>query len=1117
MRRTLMLSVLLSLALGAIGSAAPPPTDAASGKVVITLPGSVTRGKLTAARFSLPGNFAAVDGRVLVSTKAAEVVGVAVAKGATSMMPVAVTGGYAYGAYGLKAIKGRTYLDVVLLPRKSGRIGIKVTIDSLADSTGRRVTAGAGTAASRTLDVSDASRKAGTRRGTKVYGTGTGSARFGVPAASGRVTPLRTARGLKSLVGTRKISKRDQDYARAGWTQARATGRVCDARPATDPNDDGCSDIVDLQATLATTGKAARSSTVTPIKPVVKPTRPSVTKPTTSTKAEPTKEPAATDAPATEPDPTEEPAATDAPAIEPGPTDEPAATDVPAPDPAASEAPANGDSGKGAAGKGATGKAARPGTTRTAVTSDIVGLTFTVTSTADTADALRGDGVCADTQGRCTLRAAIGEADFLKGDDRVEFNLSGAAPVTIQLTSRLPYITSRAGTLTIDGYSQPGASVNTAENGSNAVLGVEIRGNGGSAREVGLYITSAGNTVRGLVMNNLYRGVLLDGVDAHDNRIIGNWIGFTRTGGNASGQNFGVTLNTGSSHNSIGTPTLANRNVIGNYTHAIESYGAGTNYNVMQNNLLCISPSGARATCAAGIDHNFGPKNGLIGGDGQYERNVIGPTTLQGIEYSHGWDQALPPRVDTSLTYQLRDNSAIGNWVGFRMDGSYDPSYRSGLNFSSADNGQGINVYDGSFDNNILRNYVAATYDGIQVMAPNATGNVVRGNIIGVAPNGDAAPLTGWGIKLRWAAKYEVISGNTIRNAALGGIGLTQDNVYNVRISRNIVTNTNGPAIFLTPTSGSTTNGANALVPPPLITSATTARVSGTGISGALVEVYRANRAAGVQGLPAEFLGDTTVASGGTWKLDITGVAVGQQVSALQIKTDDNTSAMALNVGVGTPPVAPQPGDIILSDDFDRNLAGSWGSVDQGGAWTLTGTAPDFSVSGSLARITAAAGTTREARTNVSATPDVAIIGSVSFDRVPTATNAYAYVLARVNGNSAYRAAIRVATTGRVYVQLKKAINNVESNIGSEVAVPGPLTITAGSVISFRLRVVGADLQFRVWHAGGTEPADWTVTGSDSTAALQSAGSVGIRSYLGSAISNGPVTISLDDFRVRVP
>jgi CSLREA domain-containing protein len=1105
MRRTLLFSVLLSLALGAIGSAAPPSTDAASSKVTISLPSTVTRGKLTMARINLPGSVAAVDGRVLVSTKAAEVVGVAVPRHAFSLMPVAVQGGYAFGAYGLRAAHGRTVIDVVLLPRKSGKLGIKVTVDSMADAKGRRIpNAGtSGLSAARTLGVAEASRKAGTRRGSKVYGAGTGSARYAIPAATTDITPLREALGLRSLYGTKHISKRDQDYARQAWSYARARGRVCDTTKATDPNGDGCSDIVDLQATLVAKGRKAGLSAITPLRtPAPAKRTPADPAGAAPGDTQPTSEgPAASSEPDASADPS---AATDT-------SDVPAASS----EPEASTGPATGDS-TGGEGKGAVGKAARPGTVRAAAILDAAGRTFTVTSTADTADASRGDGVCADSQGRCTLRAAIGEADYIKGDDRIEFNLAGTAPVTIQLTSRLPYITSRSGTLTIDGYSQPGSSVNTAEFGSNAVQGVEIRGNGNSAKEVALMITSPGNTIRGLLIDNIYRGIWLDGVDAHDNRIIGNWIGFTRTGGNTSSGNFAVVINTGAKSNHIGTPTLANRNVIGNYVHAIENYGAGTNSNVMQNNVLCISPTGARAPCSTGIDHNFGPKYDVIGGEGQYERNVIGPTYLQGIEYSHGWDRSLPYGTDTATTYQINENTVIGNWVGFKMDGSYDPTYRSGLNYSSADNGQGINVYDGSNRNSILRNWVAATYDGIQVMAPNATGNVVRGNIIGVTPNGDAAPLTGWGIKLRWSSKHQTIAGNTIRNAALGGIGLVQNTVYNIIISRNIVTDTNGPAIYLAPTGGGSTGGANTLLKAPVITSATTAKVSGTASGGALVEVYRATRPVGQQGLPVAYLGDVTAKSDGSWSLAISGLNVDDRVTALQIRTDDNTSALGDNVALTEPPPPPQSGDVVAADDFGRSVSSGWGNADQGGAWALTGTAANFSVDGTAGRISTAAGTSREARLAVPSTADVAIVGTVTFDKVPQGGNAFGYVLARANGTNAYRAAIRVATSGAVYVQLRKVVSNVESSVGSEVAVAG-LVVGTGTRLGFRLRVAGTDLGIRVWDAAGAEPATWDQTGSDSTAELQGAGSAGLRTYIGSGVTNGPVTVGLDDFRVRVP
>jgi len=47
------------------------------------------------------------------------------------------------------------------------------------------------------------------------------------------------------------------------------------------------------------------------------------------------------------------------------------------------------------------------------------GVTFTINSTADTADATLGDGICADVTGACTLRAAIEEANALAGGDDI--------------------------------------------------------------------------------------------------------------------------------------------------------------------------------------------------------------------------------------------------------------------------------------------------------------------------------------------------------------------------------------------------------------------------------------------------------------------------------------------------------------------------------------------------------------------------------------------------------------------------------------------------------------------------------------------------------------------------
>ena len=595
---------------------------------------------------------------------------------------------------------------------------------------------------------------------------------------------------------------------------------------------------------------------------------------------------------------------------------------------------------------GSTLPAARTTAAPNLATTTTFAHTFTVTSTADTPDAAPGDGVCADSTGRCTLRAAMTEADYQIGTDRIAFNLPGTAPVKIQLSKGLPLVTSTSGGVVIDGYSQPGSSPNTATVGSNAVPGVMISGNGSAAKEVAFYLTSAGSTIRGLLINNIWRGIFMDGAGAHDNQVIGNWLGFNADGSTNFSSGFGIVLNVGANHNVIGTPALADRNVIGNYQKGIDSYGPGTDFNVIQDNVFCIGPSGfTTAACGTGVDHDFGPKNELLGGFGPNERNVFGPTHLQGIEYSHGWNPSLPPRQDNSLTYQINNNQALGNWVGFRGDGSYDPTYRSGLDFSSADNNQGINVYDGTNFNVVDGNYIASVYDGIQMEAPNATGNIARNNIIGVSPLGQPAPLTGWGAKLRWSTTYDYFVNNTIRNAAKGGLGLIDtlnDGVtpispaFNIQMSRNIITDTSGMAIV-------ELGGANGGVLPPVISSATTSTVTGTATAGATIEIYHATRPAGQSGLPDVYIGSTTAGSGGAWTFTMpSGSSTGSVITALQTRTDNSTSPLATNVALGA---ATQTAPAITS------AASTTFTVGTAGTFSVTSTGsptPALSESGAL-------------------------------------------------------------------------------------------------------------------------------------------------------------------------
>src|SRR6266404_2182019 len=132
--------------------------------------------------------------------------------------------------------------------------------------------------------------------------------------------------------------------------------------------------------------------------------------------------------------------------------------------------------------------------------------TLTVTNTADS-----GPG---------SLRQAIldANADTSTNDVSIEFNIPGSGVQTIApLADRLPNITRP---VTIDGYSQPGASPNTLADADNAVLLIELSGANPSGNYIGLFFAASGCTVRGLVVNRFAgAGIWTEGSD--DNVIEG--------------------------------------------------------------------------------------------------------------------------------------------------------------------------------------------------------------------------------------------------------------------------------------------------------------------------------------------------------------------------------------------------------------------------------------------------------------------------------------------------------------------------------------------------------------------------------------------------------------------
>ena len=79
-------------------------------------------------------------------------------------------------------------------------------------------------------------------------------------------------------------------------------------------------------------------------------------------------------------------------------------------------------------------------------------------------------------------------------------------------------------------------------------------------------------------------------------------------------------------------------------------------------------------------------------------------------------------------------------------------------------------------------------------------------------------------------------------------------------------------------------------------------------------------------------------------------------------------------------------------------------------------------------------------------------------------------------------------------------------SLSSTVTLPG--TFAPGDVIHVRMQTYGTGtttVRTKVWLGSAGEPSAWTVSATDSYAALQSPGSVGLTAYVSGTTTNFPV------------
>ncbi|HEY3409949.1 MAG TPA: LamG-like jellyroll fold domain-containing protein, partial [Propionicimonas sp.] len=209
----------------------------------------------------------------------------------------------------------------------------------------------------------------------------------------------------------------------------------------------------------------------------------------------------------------------------------------------------------------------------------------------------------------------------------------------------------------------------------------------------------------------------------------------------------------------------------------------------------------------------------------------------------------------------------------------------------------------------------------------------------------------------------------------------------------------------------------------------------------------------------------------------------------------------------------------VATATFGTDVASGWGSASPGGAFTTTG-GTDFSVSSGEGKLSLVAKATRTANLVGASARDVEGRLDLGLDKLPSpaGTQVHAnYVLRKGSDGSDYRLKVRFSDTGAVILNLCTFVGTTETSLVM-TTVPG-LTYVPGARVRVAFAVTGTgttSLKAKAWSVGASEPTVWLTTATDTEATLQDAGSVGFIGYANS-ITNGPITVAVDNLRVTTP
>jgi hypothetical protein len=359
--------------------------------------------------------------------------------------------------------------------------------------------------------------------------------------------------------------------------------------------------------------------------------------------------------------------------------------------------------------------------------------TFTIDSSADDSDANVGDGTCATSNGTCTLRAAIEEANSDATRDKVDFS-------SIPTTNGFATISANS---ELSADEEINIAGNTAPNYPSSSTGgpiVKIEGSNisGSTADI-LEVRSSDSKVEGLAIVNAPD----DGIElfAGNVTVKGCFLGMDVDGTTTQGNgDAGLVLNTSSS------ATVNNNLVSGNSGNGIKVNGNG---NLVINNYVGVDYDGdaAKGNGGHGIMVPSGSNDNRIG------NAYLNVNTFQTVDNGN----VVSANGQNGIFVRGDGNQVSANEIGTSADGS-TATGTDGNSLGNQNNGievVGTGTGSSAAQNNLVGQNAPGTGTLITVDGVGADRNLISGNAKD-------------GIALGNDAQGEASSQDTLRNNVIG-------------------------------------------------------------------------------------------------------------------------------------------------------------------------------------------------------------------------------------------------------------------------------------------------------------------------------------------------------------